>query len=81
MSKLVKISTGLHATYDTRPHDTTKVEGGRVSAQYASTIYPRAAAYSSLLAGRQAGTILNLFERDNNPYVPRNLTLARLVVG
>ena len=58
-----------------------KVEGGRVSAQYASTIYPRAAAYSSLLAGRQAGTILNLFERDNNPYVPRNLTLARLVVG
>lgn len=55
-----------------------KIEDGRVTAQYASTVYSRAAAYSSLLAGRQPGTILNLFERDNDPYVPKNLTLARV---
>ena len=50
--------------------------GDTLDAQYALTVYPGASAYSSMLAGKRGETILNLFERDNDPYVPKNLTLA-----
>ena len=53
---------------------------GTVLARYAATVYPGPAAYSSLLAGASPGTILNLFERDTDPYVPHNLTLASLTL-
>jgi len=58
----------------------TRGASGAISARYVSTVYPRAAAYSSLLAGSERDTLLNLFERDPDPYVPRNLTLAYLTV-
>jgi len=51
---------------------------GRLTPAFAQTIYGGAAAYSSLLAGREEGRLLSLFERDNDPYVPHNLTLATL---
>jgi len=59
-----------------------KLEAGSIAADLASatSIYAGAAAYSSLLAGKQLGTVLSLFERDNDPYVPRNLTLASFAV-
>eukprot|EP00900_Chrysochromulina_parva_P022067 jgi/Chrpa1/4494/Chrysochromulina_OHIO_Genome00018008-RA len=50
--------------------------GESLDAQYSLTVYPGASAYSSMLAGKRGGTVLNLFERDNDPYVPKNLTLA-----
>lgn len=53
---------------------------GRVRARYAATVYAGGAGYSSLLAGAKPGTLLNLFERDTDPYVPRNLSLAALSV-
>jgi hypothetical protein len=49
-------------------------------AQYVSTIYAGAAAYSSLLAAQTPGALLALYERDNDPYVPKNLTLATIAV-
>ena len=51
-----------------------------VRAAFARTVYSGAAAYSSMLAARRADRALVLFERDNDPYVPQNLTLATVAL-
>ncbi len=54
--------------------------GASLDSEYVLSLYGGAAAYSSMLAGKGAGTVLNLFERDNDPWVPKNLTLATFAV-